>query len=157
MTLRRAVVTHAIAWGVLAAIPSAGFMGLYLFSEFSHGPIDIFGALLRSVWAGILILLPWLVAIGMLGVTDVGLLLMLRRATFNIWLRAAMPAVAVLLVAMGIFSAYVYMTMYNLNGTGHYYAWVAVGAGVLALSVYISHVVQLRVVRTAHLAENTAQ
>lgn len=153
-TTQRTVLQHVVAWGVMGMGPYVGLMVAYFVSELSGGIADIPELLGGAIWVALYLLVPAVLAAGMLGITDIGLLVILRRAKFNHWIRAAIPAVVVGFVAMGLFSAYVLMTMFNLYGTGHYYAWAAAGAGALAVGVYVSHAWHYRSNDTERLAEN---
>lgn len=112
----------------------------------------VWGLLVGTIWSALYLLVPTVIAAVVLGGIDIGLLVILRRAKFNHWVRAAIPAVVVLLVAMGLFSAYVYLTVFDLYGTGHYYAWSAAGAAAVALAIYVCHVHHYRSSPVAELA-----
>lgn len=150
MTLKRTVLRRLLVWALAGVLPYVGLMAAVVVNALVESTIDESGSagitldipdlLGGAIWAAFYLLVPPVFAAGLLGGIDIGLLVILRRAKFNHWIRAAIPGVVVGLVAMGLFSTYVFLTMFNLCGTGHYYAWAAAGATAVAVAVYASHV-----------------
>ena len=152
MTLTRALLIRLLVWALSAVVPYVGLMAAAFVNMLAEGIIDIPELLGGAIWVSLYLLVPAVFAAGLLGGIDIGLLVILRRAKFNHWVRAAIPGVVVGLVAMGLFSTYVFLTMFNLYGTGHYYAWSAAGAAAVALAIYVCHVHHYRSSPVAELA-----
>lgn len=148
MATQRAVLRRLLVWAVLGVLPYVVLMTNAFVNMLAEGIIDIPEILRAAIWIAFYLLVPAVFVAGILAIIDIGLLVALRRTNINRWIRAAIPAVVVGVVAMGLFSAYVLMTMFNLYGTGHYYAWAAAGAAVVAAAVYASHVWHYRSIDT---------
>lgn len=148
MATQRAVLRRLLVWALIGVLPYAVLMTSAFVNMLAEGIIDIPEILRAAIWIAFYLLVPAVFVAGILAVIDIGLLVALRRTNINRWIRAAIPAVVVGVTAMGLFSAYVLMTMFNLYGTGHYYAWAAVSAAVVAAAVYASHVHHYRSVDT---------
>lgn len=138
---RRVVWSHFAVWLALALAPFTASVGYYLGSQLLSGGSDDLAEMAVSVlWIAMFLLVPVVLTVSVLAAIDVGFLLAAGRFTgWARWLRAAIPAVAAFVVAMAVFSAYIAMTMFDLNGTSRYYAVAAVGAAVLSGSVFASH------------------
>ena len=137
----RVVRSHFAAWLALGVVPFAVSAGYYLVSQLLFGGSDDLAEMMVSVlWIALFLLVPVVFVVSVLAVIDVGLLLAFRRFTrWARWLRAVIPATVVFFVAMAVFSAYIAMTMFDLNGTGRYYAIAAGVAAVLSGAVFASH------------------